>query len=61
MCIRDSPKGDPENPVSWDETVEKFRFMAGHHIGRLEQDRIIELVSHLEELENVDELMSLLA
>lgn len=57
----DYPKGDPENPVSWDETVEKFRFMAGHHIGRLEQDRIIDLVAHLEELENVDELMSLLA
>lgn len=57
----DYPKGDPENPVSWDEAVEKFRFMSGHHIGRLEQNRIIELVSTLEHLENIDELMILMA
>ncbi len=57
----DYPKGDPENPVTWDETVEKFRFMSGHHVGTVEQDRIIELVSNLEKLENIDELMALLA
>ena len=57
----DYPKGDPENPVSWEEAVEKFRFMSGHHIGTVEQDRIIELVANLEKLEQIDELMALLA
>ena len=56
----DYPKGDPENPVTWDEAVEKFRFMSGHHIGSVEQDRIIELVANLEKLEHISELMELL-
>jgi len=57
----DYPKGDPENPVSWDEAVEKFRFMSGHHVGRIEQDRMIELVGNLEKMEKLDELIALMA
>ncbi len=57
----DYPKGDPENPVTWDEAVEKFRFMSGHHTGRVEQDRIIELVGNLEKLEKLDELISVIS
>lgn len=57
----DYPKGDPENPVTWEEAVEKFRFMAGHHAGTVEQDKIIDLVSRLETLENLDELSEVLA
>ncbi|MDR1534224.1 MAG: MmgE/PrpD family protein [Planctomycetota bacterium] len=56
----DYPKGDPENPVTWDEAVDKFRFMSGHHLGRLEQDRIIELCAGLEKLEKLDDLIELL-
>ena len=55
------PKGDPENPVSWDEAVEKFRFMAGHEMGSYKIDRIIDLCSRLDELENLNELVELLA
>lgn len=57
----DYPKGDPENPVSWEEAVEKFRFMAGHHVGNIEMDRIIDLVARLETLETLDELIKLLS
>jgi 2-methylcitrate dehydratase PrpD len=53
----DYPKGDPENPVSWDEAVEKFRFMAGHHRGTVEQDRIIEIVSNLDKQKDMGELI----
>jgi 2-methylcitrate dehydratase PrpD len=53
----DYPKGDPENPVTWEEAVEKFRFMSGHHIGRVEQDKIISLIANLEKLETLDELI----
>ncbi|MDR1534219.1 MAG: MmgE/PrpD family protein [Planctomycetota bacterium] len=56
----DYPKGDPENPVTWEEAVEKFRFMAGHHSGRMEQDRIIELCANLEKLEKLDDLIELI-
>ena len=57
----DYPKGDPENPVSWEETVDKFRFMAGHHCGEVELNRIVDLVSRLETLETLDELMEVIA
>lgn len=57
----DYPKGDPENPVTWNEAVDKFRFMAGHHVGRIEQDRIIELVGDLEKLEKLDELVKVIS
>jgi len=53
----DYPKGDPENPVSWDEAVEKFRFMAGHHRGRVELDKIIEIISDLDKQKDMSELI----
>ena len=55
------PKGDPENPVSWEEAVEKFRFMAGHEMGSYKVERIIDLCGRLDELESLDELVELLA
>lgn len=54
------PKGDPENPVTWDEAVEKFRFMAGHEMGTYKVQKIIDLCAHLEELPNLNELVDLL-
>ena len=60
VCHIEYPKGDPENPVTWDEAVEKFRFMAGHEMGTYKINRIIDLCSRLEELENLDELVEML-
>ena len=57
----DYPKGDPENPVSWAETVDKFRFMASHHIGRMEMDKIIAMVADLENMDDVSELATVLS
>ncbi len=54
------PKGDPENPVSWEEAVGKFRFMAGHEMGSYKVEKIIDLCSRLDELENLNELLDLL-
>ncbi len=54
------PKGDPENPVCWDEAVEKFRFMAGHEMGSYKVEKIIDLCSRLETLDNLDELADML-
>ncbi len=60
ICHIEYPKGDPENPVSWDEAVEKFRFMAGHEMGSYKIEKIIDLCSRLDELENLDELIEML-
>ena len=60
VCHIEYPKGDPENPVTWDEAVEKFRFMAGHEMGTYKINRIIDLCSRLEKLENLDELVEML-
>lgn len=61
ICHIEYPKGDPENPVSWEEAVEKFRFMAGHEMGTCRIERIIELCSRLDQLENLDELAEMLS
>ncbi len=55
------PKGDPENPVSWEEAEEKFRFMAGHEMSQEKIEKIVDLCKHLDELEALDELYDVLA
>ena len=49
-----------EHTISWDEAVEKFRFMAGHEMGTYKVQKIIDLCAHLEELPNLNELVDLL-
>jgi len=39
------PKGDPENPLTWDEMIAKFRALAGAVISASRCDEIIEAVS----------------
>lgn len=56
----DYPKGDPENPVSFEEVEEKFRFLASFTISEEKIEKVIEIVSSLEKLENVKELVSYL-
>ena len=52
------PKGDPENPASKEEVIEKFLDNAANTIGSVKARRIIELVDKFEELPNLDELMA---
>lgn len=43
------PRGEPENPLSWEESVGKFRSLAGPLISSEEANRIVDIVVHLEE------------
>jgi len=54
------PKGDPENPASREELIDKFMINATTTIGVVKAKRIIELVDQFEKLENLDELMDCL-
>lgn len=54
------PKGDPENPVSFEEVVEKFRFLAGFTLNEDKIEKIIDMVKNLVKVENVAELIPLL-
>ena len=47
------PKGDPENPISEKELIEKFNKLCGDIITKDEQDRIVELVLNLEKIDDV--------
>ena len=55
------PKGDPENPLSWDELKEKFRVLTSTVIPEETQETIIQRVEALEDLEDVRELDMLTA
>ncbi|MFW6147848.1 MAG: MmgE/PrpD family protein [Thermodesulfobacteriota bacterium] len=50
------PKGDPENPLSEQELIEKFTKLCGDIITKDEQDRIVDLVLDLENLEDAAHL-----
>ncbi|MEJ2056840.1 MAG: MmgE/PrpD family protein [Desulfofustis sp.] len=56
----DYPKGDPENPLSWDELIEKFKTLASEVL-RLERcEEIVQLVRRLDDLRDIRELFALL-
>lgn len=54
-CSRkgDVIKGDPENPISWEELCLKYRDCAGRFLPAPEVDRLLELVSNLETLDDI--------
>ncbi len=54
------PRGEPENPVSAEVLVDKFRDCAGTVLSRKAVDEIERLISDLEHLENVSQLTDLL-
>ena len=49
-------KGDPENPVSFDEMKDRFFAMTKGAISQKNQDRVFDLVRNLEKIEDVNEL-----
>jgi len=53
-------KGSAFNPMTWDEVVDKFRNCAGSSMPAKDIDRTIELLSQLETLPDIDELMGIL-
>jgi 2-methylcitrate dehydratase PrpD len=51
------PKGDPENPLSWDELIGKFNALASALIPQSQCDEIVEIVRGIDQAENIGSLM----
>jgi len=61
---REKPKGTPENPLSFDDVVAKYRGClqsADRHIPPANADKILEIVKDLESLKDTRELTKLIA
>jgi 2-methylcitrate dehydratase PrpD len=54
------PKGDPENPLSWDELSEKYRSLAGAVWVRERVERVQGAVQRLEDKQSVRDFASIL-
>ncbi|PKN61085.1 MAG: MmgE/PrpD family protein [Deltaproteobacteria bacterium HGW-Deltaproteobacteria-15] len=55
------PKGDPENPLSWDEIIEKFFDLASSVLSKKQCGAIVDRVRAMEEETDVNRLMEILA
>ena len=53
------PKGDPENPATKEEVIEKFLANASDSIGSVNARKIIDTVFAIEELDDISKLMEL--
>src|SRR5205085_11068102 len=53
-------KGTPENPLTRAEIEEKFRKAAKNRLGHAEAERVLQTISHLEDLKSVRTLMDAL-
>jgi 2-methylcitrate dehydratase PrpD len=47
------PKGDPENPLSWEELIEKFHDLSGRLMSKKKRLRIVDQVRHFEKVNDV--------
>ena len=56
----DHAKGSPQNPMSDDEIVSKFRANAGGVLDKKKQDKVIDLTWKFDELNDIGEYMKLL-
>ncbi len=54
------PKGDPENPLSWDELIAKFTSLASQVLPESQCAEIISLVKKVDHLEDISELVDAL-
>ena len=55
------PKGDPENPVTWEELREKFNTLSAPVISSQRQQEIMSAIESLDQLDDVRQLASLLS
>jgi 2-methylcitrate dehydratase PrpD len=56
----DHPKGDPENPVTDDELIDKFSLLSSATISKDKMNKIIDTALRLDKLTDINELASLL-
>lgn len=54
------PKGHPCNPMTEEEVKEKFRRLSSHTLSRGQTEKIIEKVRTLEDIDNIQDLVSIL-
>lgn len=55
----DFPKGDPENPASREEILDKFHFLTKKFLEQKRREKIIEMVARLEKIPNMTQLADL--
>ena len=56
----DYPKGDPENPLSWDELIEKFNGLTSSIYSKARREKFIEQVRRIEGIGNLKQWTSIL-
>ena len=49
------PKGDPDNAVTWDESVDKFMSLATDVYTEEQSKKLVALIENLEQVENFRE------
>ncbi len=55
----DFPKGDPENPASREEILDKFHSLTKKFLEQKRREKIIEMVGRLEKIPNMTQLADL--
>ena len=60
MIEVDRPKGHPENPLSYDEIVEKFNKLSMGILAEKQVGKIIESVRHIDTMADIQDLCDLL-
>lgn len=58
-CKVINPKGDPKNPISEDDLLNKFRDCASGYLKPLKIEKVIKTVNNLETLDDISGLMAL--
>lgn len=57
---KDYPKGEPEDPVSFEEVAEKFRTLVSHKLNEDQVNEVLKIVKKLEKLTDIRELTGIL-
>jgi len=60
-CRIDIPKGEPENPMTKEEVIDKFVILAEPVIGNSKAQEVIEIIDKLEQIKNLNELTEMLS
>ncbi|HSU79705.1 MAG TPA: hypothetical protein VLK78_04760, partial [Candidatus Angelobacter sp.] len=56
----DYPKGEPENPLTWDEMIGKFNYVTSEVFDTLQQNQLVNEIRNIETIVKIDELSALL-
>jgi 2-methylcitrate dehydratase PrpD len=56
--------GHPQNPMSWEDLIRKFRDCASYSAKPIPEeniDRVVEMITHLENVQDVREIVGLVS